>query len=275
MQNNEPVDNSDSFKQKSVTVNDPSGTVFFELSTAASKNYENNKPGSKGHIANSFAVNGVQSFSLVNVTGDSLSIDTYRTDTLEMYDSYTINKADRTKLDKSNEEANAIISSGKYSDDQLVELNAALQAAQIVPQDCDLVTAYDAAVALDEVIKLFDPILFGDANDNFHYAKEAIEYIGMHYTDNISLGEVSAYVGLSPSYFSRYFKSITKNTFVQYLNEVRLENALRDITENNVSVTNAALNNGFANVKSFIRMCKSVYNCTPTGYKIKYKSDIK
>lgn len=164
MQNNEPVDNSDLFKQKIVTVNDPSGTVFFELSTAASKNYENNKPGSKGHIANSFAVNGVQSFSLVNVTGDSLSIDTYRTDTLEMYDSYTINKADRTKLDKSIEEANAIISSGKYSDDQLVELNAALQAAQSVPQDCDLVTAYDAAVALDEVIKSFDPILFGDAN---------------------------------------------------------------------------------------------------------------
>lgn len=97
----------------------------------------------------------------------------------------------------------------------------------------------------------------------------------MYYTDNISLDEVSGYVGLSPSYFSRYFKSITKNTFVQYLNEVRLENALRDITENKVSVTNAALNNGFANVKSFIRMCKSVYNCTPTGYKIKYKSDIK
>lgn len=164
IQNNEPVDNSYSFKQKSVTVNDPSGTVFFELSTAASKNYENNKPGSKGHIANSFAVNGVQSFSLVNVTGDSLSIDTYRTDTPEMYDSYTINKADRTKLDKSIEEANAIISSGKYSDDQLVELNAALQAAQSVPQNCDLVTAYDAAVALDEVIKSFDPILFGDAN---------------------------------------------------------------------------------------------------------------
>lgn len=114
-----------------------------------------------------------------------------------------------------------------------------------------------------------------DRNSNFHYAKTAIEYIGTHYTEDISLSEVSACVGLSPSYFSRYFKSITKNTFVQYLNEVRLENALRDITENRLSVTNAALNNGFSSVKSLIRMCKEVYNCTPTQYKKKYLEDLK
>lgn len=114
-----------------------------------------------------------------------------------------------------------------------------------------------------------------DTNSNFHYAKTAIEYIGIHYTENISLSEVSAYVGLSPSYFSRYFKSITKNTFVQYLNEVRLENALRDITENRLSVTNAAINNGFSSVKSLIRRCKEVYHCTPTQYKKKYLDDLK
>lgn len=164
MQNNEPVDNSDLFTQSSVTVDNPSGTVYFELSTAASKNYENNKPGSNAHIANSFAVNNVQSFSVVSVTNGSLSIDTYRTDTMEMYDSYTINKADRTKLDKAIEEAQSIIDSGKYTEDELADLKAAMQTACAVPADCDLITAYDAAVALDEVIKSFDPILFGDAN---------------------------------------------------------------------------------------------------------------
>lgn len=114
-----------------------------------------------------------------------------------------------------------------------------------------------------------------ESNNNFHYAKNAIEYIGTHYTDDISLSEVSSYVGLSPSYFSRYFKNITKNTFVQYLNGVRLENALRDITQNRTSVTNAALNNGFSGVKSLIRMCKEIYNCTPKQYKKKYMEDLK
>ena len=166
MQNNEPVDSSDMFKQQSVTIDNPSGTVYFELSTAASKNYENNKPGSNAHIANSFAVSNVQSFSVVNITNGSLSIETYRTDTMEMYDSYTINKADRTKLDKSIEEAQSIISSGEYTEDELVELNEALQAALRVPTDCDLKTAYDAAVALDAVIKSFDPILYGDVNED-------------------------------------------------------------------------------------------------------------
>lgn len=164
MQNNEPVDSSDMFMQPNVTVDNPSGTVYFELSTAASKNYENNKPGSNAHIANSFAVNSVQSFSVVNITNDSFSIETYRTDTMEIYDSYTINKDDRTKLDKAIEEAQAIIDSEKYTEDELTELNEALQTALSVPADCDLKTAYDAAVALDKVIKSFDPVLYGDAN---------------------------------------------------------------------------------------------------------------
>lgn len=113
-----------------------------------------------------------------------------------------------------------------------------------------------------------------NGNNNFLYAKNAIEYIGIHFTEDISLQKVASHVGLSPSYFSRYFKSITKNTFIQYLNEVRLENALRDLTENRVSVTNTALNNGFSSVKSLIRICKEVYNCTPTQYKKKYLDDL-
>lgn len=110
-------------------------------------------------------------------------------------------------------------------------------------------------------------------DDSFNYAKKAIEYISTHYTESITLNDVAAFVGLSPSYFSRYFKSITKSTFIQYLSGVRLENALRDITENRESVTNAAFNNGFANIKSLIRMCKRVYGCTPTQYNQRFLED--
>lgn len=162
MENNVAVNTETS--GKSAVTFDPSGTVYFELSTAASKNYENNKPGSKAHIANSFAVNGVQSFSTVDIESGSITIDTYRTDTMEVYDSYTINKKDRTKLDKSIEQAESIINSGKYTDDELAEIKEAVEVAKSVPADCNLVTAYDAAVALDAVIKSFDPILYGDVN---------------------------------------------------------------------------------------------------------------
>ena len=104
---------------------------------------------------------------------------------------------------------------------------------------------------------------------DFSYAKTAISYINENYSREISLDEISSIVNLSPSYFSKYFKKVTKVSFSEYLANLRLEKAIKDIFENNTSVSAAAFKNGFANVKSFITQCKKVYNCTPAQYKKK------
>jgi len=103
--------------------------------------------------------------------------------------------------------------------------------------------------------------------DSFTYAKKVIEYVGLNYKNEITLNDMAALVGLTPAYFSKYFKRITESNFTQYLNNVRLEHALQDMIYDNLSVTDAALENGFANVKSFITFCKKVYGCTPMHYK--------
>jgi len=48
-----------------------------------------------------------------------------------------------------------------------------------------------------------------------------------------------------------------------------LENAVNDMLNYNTTVSTAAFENGFANVKSFITQCKKVYGCTPAQYKKK------
>ena len=104
---------------------------------------------------------------------------------------------------------------------------------------------------------------------DFSYAKTAIAYINENFRREIPLDEISAVVNLSPSYFSKYFKSVTQVSFSEYLANLRLENAVSDMLENNVTVSTAALENGFANVKSFITQCKKVYDCTPAQYRKK------
>lgn len=104
---------------------------------------------------------------------------------------------------------------------------------------------------------------------DFSYAKTAISYINENYRREIPLDEISAIVNLSPSYFSKYFKKVTQVSFSEYLANLRLEKAIRDMLENNTSVSAAAHRNGFANVKSFITQCKKVYKCTPAQYKKK------
>ena len=102
---------------------------------------------------------------------------------------------------------------------------------------------------------------------DFSYAKTAIAYINENFKREIPLDEISSVVNLSPSYFSKYFKNVTQVSFSEYLANLRLENAVQDMLNNNATVSAAAMENGFANVKSFITQCKKVYNCTPAQYK--------
>ena len=98
------------------------------------------------------------------------------------------------------------------------------------------------------------------------YIAKAVEYIRANYRERITLEEISSFVGLTPTYFSRYFKANMHRTFKSYLNLIRLEGTLSDIRMQGMSETRAALENGFPSVKAFISVFKSVYGCTPSEY---------
>lgn len=101
---------------------------------------------------------------------------------------------------------------------------------------------------------------------DFEYARKAIAFIRENYKNKITLEDIASYVGLTPTYFSRYFKQTTRKNFKQYLGLVRLENALNDMQTKGIGETKASLDNGFASVKAFIETFKSVYKCTPSEY---------
>ncbi len=109
--------------------------------------------------------------------------------------------------------------------------------------------------------------------DSPEYIGKAIDYIRTNYRERISLEDISSFVGLTPTYFSRFFKASTQKTFKNFLNLVRLENTLIDIQQNGMSETRASLENGFPSVKSFIAVFKSVYNCTPSEYVKLYQEE--
>ena len=111
-----------------------------------------------------------------------------------------------------------------------------------------------------------------DPNDP-QYIARAIDFIKENHRERITLEDISSYVGLTPTYFSRYFKNTTHRTFKSYLNLVRLEGTLNDIQNFGVSETRAAANNGFPSVKSFIAVFKSVYGCTPSDYVKRYHEE--
>ena len=56
-------------------------------------------------------------------------------------------------------------------------------------------------------------------------------------------------------------------TFLKYLRRIRLDHAIKDLRDSEMSVKAAALKNGFPNVNSLILTCKEIYGRTPLEMK--------
>ena len=93
------------------------------------------------------------------------------------------------------------------------------------------------------------------------------EYIDAHCTEDLTLDEIAKIAGFSKYHFSRLFKQFTNNTFYKYLNQKRIELALILLADPEISVTETAMQSGFANPSTFIRVFKAEKGCTPTEFR--------
>lgn len=97
--------------------------------------------------------------------------------------------------------------------------------------------------------------------------KDVLNYIEDHYSEQISLEDMSKVAGLSPRYFCRYFRKMTQNTPMEYLNYFRIECACEQLAEMQLSITEVALNCGFNDISYFIKAFRKAKGVTPKKYK--------
>lgn len=94
-----------------------------------------------------------------------------------------------------------------------------------------------------------------------------------NYTRDITLDEVASVASMSPNAFCRYFKQRTNKTFVQFLNEIRIENSCTLLSRNNeLSIADIAYQCGFNNISNYNRKFKLIKKMTPKAYKKKMQS---
>lgn len=94
-----------------------------------------------------------------------------------------------------------------------------------------------------------------------------IQYIHQNYKENISLQVMAEQQHTSVYQLSRLFKKKTQIGFTEYVNKVRLAEAVNDLLHTNESVIRIALNNGFSNVGSLNRLFRKAYGDTPAKYR--------
>lgn len=97
-----------------------------------------------------------------------------------------------------------------------------------------------------------------------HLVRKAADYMEQHYfEENLSLPEIAAYVGMSPSHFSKSFKSEQGVSYTQYLTELRMKQAVRMLQDPAAKVYEVAQNVGYSDYSHFTKLFKKKYGFSP------------
>ncbi|MEJ8846580.1 AraC family transcriptional regulator [Variovorax rhizosphaerae] len=90
-------------------------------------------------------------------------------------------------------------------------------------------------------------------------------------TDNvaepIAMAEVAAELGMSESRFSRFFRKSTGNSFTDFVNQVRINNACHLLMQTDHYVTDICYQVGFNNVANFNRRFLEIKGMTPSEFR--------
>lgn len=92
-------------------------------------------------------------------------------------------------------------------------------------------------------------------------------YVKENYNRAINIQQLALQEYLTVPYLSRFFKEYMGTSFTKYVNAVRLDKAVKDLTLTNLSITQIANDHGFPNLKSFNAVFKEFYRQTPGEYR--------
>ena len=104
-------------------------------------------------------------------------------------------------------------------------------------------------------------------NKSLNKLSAITSYMKENYAQELSLEEVARIFGYSPTYLSRMFQKYAGITYKSYLQNIRLEYAMKDLKGGKYNITETALRSGFSGSKAMARAFRKKYGILPSEYK--------
>ena len=99
---------------------------------------------------------------------------------------------------------------------------------------------------------------------------DLISWLQSNFTESVNLDRLSEISGFNKKYLCRVFKEYTSKTVVDYINELRIENACLEMKSK--SITESAYDSGFNDLSYFCKVFKNQLGLTPGEYKKSIKA---
>ncbi len=92
-------------------------------------------------------------------------------------------------------------------------------------------------------------------------------FVEHNFQRSIPLEEIAAKVNMTVPAFCRYFKKLTRKTFTQFVNEFRIANACRLLSDDHLSISAVSFESGFNNISHFNKQFKNITGVSPRDYR--------
>jgi AraC-like DNA-binding protein len=112
--------------------------------------------------------------------------------------------------------------------------------------------------------------VYDDSNINKAVIK-ALNYIHNNYMKNITLDFICEYANMSKSNFCLVFHKTTSETFIQYLNHIRITHVHRLLAETDLKVYEIAERTGFPTTSYMISIFKQINGISPKQFRMNKK----
>ncbi len=109
--------------------------------------------------------------------------------------------------------------------------------------------------------------LIAEEFNNIDIIDQLIYYVDRHYEEDLTLKEIADHFGYNSAYLGKKFKRKMDESFLNYLEKVRMEKATDLLKESGLMVYEIADKVGYNNIDYFYKKFKHFYHISPNEYR--------
>lgn len=136
---------------------------------------------------------------------------------------------------------------------------------KLPPKDFDLLLSGALSLIVNDMV-------LESANHKIRTEQKILMYCMDHYREPISLCQIAMALHISESHISHLFGRTLGISFPNYINGLRLNDAVKLLEKSNTSIIEIASQAGFASLRSFNHIFLKYYSMTPSQYRKLHKS---
>lgn len=99
-------------------------------------------------------------------------------------------------------------------------------------------------------------------------------YIQDYFRKDIQLNEASRLAGMTPNGFCKYFKRMTRKTFIEVVTDYRIDLAVQLLINSGSTISNIAYECGYDDVSHFYKTFKKRLGNSPVQYRKKFRAHL-